>query len=279
VIERHLELPGARVRVLERPGDGDSAVVFLHGVTSSASTWEPFLASLPAGLRGIAFDALGCGYTERGGPRRPITRDDLRAQLAAVADALDLDRFRAVGHSMGCGACLGLAWREPARVAGMLLAAPAQLGRRNLDAALRVARLRPAARALEWAAPAVVPLMASARLRAAAGRRPDADLRRREAGHARARPRELVRGFVDITGHTDMRLPSPEAGEWAGIPAPVWILRGSDDVNWMPEAHEQRYRDLVPGARLIRWEGVGHSAHIQQPERFRELLAEFLAAS
>jgi pimeloyl-ACP methyl ester carboxylesterase len=277
--ERVVDVPGARVRVLECPGDSDDTVVFLHGITGSASTWEPYLAALPARLRGIAFDALGCGYTVRAGPRRPITRDDLRRQLAAVADALGVPRFRAVGHSMGCGAPLGLAWREPDRVAGLLLVAPAQLGRRRLGPTLRAARFGPAARLLEWSAPAVVPALAGRRLRAAAGRRADPELRRREAGHALARPRETVRGFVDVAGHTDLRLPSPEAASWSAIAGPAWILRGSDDRDWMPESHEARYRELIPAARVIRWERVGHSPHIEQPERFRALLAEFIAAS
>jgi pimeloyl-ACP methyl ester carboxylesterase len=56
----------------------------------------------------------------------------------------------------------------------------------------------------------------------------------------------------------------------------VWILRGTGDLDWMPEAHEDRYRELIPEARVIRWEGVGHSPHIEEPEQFAELLHEFL---
>jgi pimeloyl-ACP methyl ester carboxylesterase len=108
-----LELSGSRTRVLEAGGDPARTVVFLHGVTSSAATWTPFLTALPDGVRGIAYDALGCGYTERSGPRRPITPDDLRAQLVELTVALGVERFTAVGHSMGCGASLGLAWRAP----------------------------------------------------------------------------------------------------------------------------------------------------------------------
>ena len=47
----------------------------------------------------------------------------------------------------------------------------------------------------------------------------------------------------------------------------------------MPEAHEVRYRELIPGARLTRWEGVGHAPHIQEPQRYAEYLGDFLAAT
>lgn len=47
----------------------------------------------------------------------------------------------------------------------------------------------------------------------------------------------------------------------------------------MPESHEDRYRALIPGARLIRWGEVGHSPQIEDPDRFRDLLAEFLEST
>jgi pimeloyl-ACP methyl ester carboxylesterase len=145
---------------------------------------------------------------------------------------------------------------------------------------LRLATWGPAARALEVGAPAIVPVMARSRLRALTGERPvPAELREREAGHALARPRQLVRGFVDVVGHTDMRLPAATAGRWREIERPVWIVRGSDDHDWMPETHEARYRELIPSARIVRWEGVGHSPHIEVPGRFGRLLGEFLAHS
>ncbi len=274
--ERYLDLPAARVRVLAS-GGGPRTAVFLHGITSSASTWSPFLETLPEGFRGIAYDALGSGYTERHGGRRPITRSDQRSLLLDVADALDAERFEIVAHSMGCGSALGAAWRHPDRVRGLLLVAPATQGRRKLGPTIRMARFKPTARLMELAAPLYVPRVARARLRSAAGGEVSADLLEREAGHAIARPREQVRGFVDLAGHGDLRKRSTESTHYSEITAPVWILRGAGDLDWMPEAHEAHYRELIPDAKLIRWDGVGHSPHIEAPDRFRTLLNDFLA--
>jgi pimeloyl-ACP methyl ester carboxylesterase len=277
ILDSRIELPGSTTRVLEGGGGSTRTVLLLHGVTGSAATWGPYLSTLPEGVRGIAYDALGCGYTERNGSRRPITPDDQRAQLVEVIDALGVERFTGVGHSMGCGALLGLAWRDPERIDALLLTAPAALGRRRLGPLLRLTTWPPAARALERGAPAIVPAMVRGRLRALTAKRPvPGELREREAGHALARPRELVRGFVDTVGHTDMRLPSVHAHRWRQIRQPVWILRGADDHDWMPEAHEACYAELIPTAQILRWEGVGHSPHIEAPERFRELLDTFL---
>jgi pimeloyl-ACP methyl ester carboxylesterase len=276
VIERYLDLPAARVRVLEREGDRDSTVLFLHGITSSASTWEPFLEALPEGIRGIAYDGLGSGYTERRGARGPITRAEQRGLLLDVADAVGAERFRIVAHSMGCGPALGATWRHPHRVGALLLVSPATQGRRKLGSTLRMARFRPTARLMELAAPLYVPAMARARVRRAAGGHPTAELIEREAGHSIERPREVVRGFVDLAGHSDLRKSSTESEHYSEITAPVWILRGGGDIDWMPESHEDRYRALIPDARLIRWDDVAHSPQIEAPDRFRELLLEFL---
>ncbi len=142
VQQRFVEVPSGAVRVLERPGDGD-AVVFLHGITSSASTWEPFLAGLPAGIRGVAFDTLGNGYTERRGPRRPITYEDHLRQLIEITGELGIDRFAAVGHSMGCAPLLRFGWQQPDRLRALLIEAPSALGRPRPPLPMRLARYGP----------------------------------------------------------------------------------------------------------------------------------------
>jgi 2-succinyl-6-hydroxy-2,4-cyclohexadiene-1-carboxylate synthase len=277
--ERFVEVPSARTRVLERQGDRDP-VVFLHGITSSGSTWTPFLTALPGGTRGVAFDTLGNGYTERSGPRRPITIEDQLTQLRELIEQLGIDRFAGVGHSMGCAPLLRLAWQEPGRLSGLLIEAPSALGRARPQMTMRIARYGPGRWLLERAAnERFVRAQATKRLREFARREPDEELLEREAGHALANPKRQARGFVDLIGHTDPRAPVADVDRYRRIECPVWILRGSDDRDWMPESHEARYRALIPSARLIRWEGVGHAPHIQEPDRFGELLEGFLEAT
>ncbi|MDQ2939342.1 MAG: alpha/beta hydrolase [Actinomycetota bacterium] len=272
-------MSSARVRVLERPGER-TPVVFLHGITSSARTWEPFLEALPAGVRGVAFDMLGNGYTELHGARRPLTYEDLARQLVEVADELGIDRFAGVGHSMGCAPLLRVAWQRPDRQRGLLLESPTALGRPKLAPPMRLARFGPTRRLLEWTAtPRVFRAQARKALREFAGRDVDTETLEREAGHAIAHPKKQVRGFVDLIGHSDPRAPATDVDRYERIACPVWILRGSEDHEWMPESHEDRFRDLIPAARVTRWEGIGHAPHIQAPDRFTELLNEFVAAT
>jgi pimeloyl-ACP methyl ester carboxylesterase len=277
--ERYVETPSARVRMLERPGEGE-AVVFLHGITSSARTWEPFLEMLPAGVRGIAYDTVGNGFTELHGPRRPLTYEDMTRQLVEVADALGLDRFAGVGHSMGCAPLLRLAWQQPRRPSGLLLEAPTALGRGRPQLTMRIARYGPGRWLLERAASErFIRAQANKRLREYARRDVDQELLDREAGHALADPKRQARGFIDLIGYTDPRSPAADVDRYGRITCPVWILRGSEDRAWMPESHEARYRELIPNARLMRWEGVSHAPHIQEPDRFAELLGDFIGTT
>lgn len=275
VEERFIEVPSSRVRVLERPGDGQE-IVFLHGITSSARTWEPFLGSLPDGVRGVAYDMLGNGYTELRGPRRPLTYEDLTRQLLEVADELAIERFAGVGHSMGATPLLRAAWQRPDRVRALLLESPTSLGRPKPALPMRLARSALGRRFLELTATRRV-FRAQARkaLEQFAGREVDEETLEREAGHAIARPRVQARGFIDLIGHTDPRAPAADVDRYRRIACPVWVLRGSEDRDWMPEAHEGRFRELIPSAEVMRWEGVGHAPHIQEPRRFGDLLDRF----
>jgi pimeloyl-ACP methyl ester carboxylesterase len=277
--ERFVEVPSARVRILERPG-GRDPVLFLHGITSSARTWEPFLETLPQGVRGVAFDMLGNGFTDLHGPRRPIINDDLAVQLLQVADELAIERFAGVAHSLGATPLLRVAWQRPGRLRGLLLESPTSLGRPKPPAPMRLARFAPTRKLLELTATRRL-FRAQARraLREFAGREPDEALLEREAGHAIADPKRQVRGFVDLAGYSDPKAPAADVDRYARIQCPVWILRGSEDRDWMPESSEDRFRELIPSARVMRWKGIGHAPHIQAPDRFAELLGEFIEAT
>ncbi len=82
-------------------GEGP-AVVLLHGFPQSAYVWRDLAPLLSSRFRVIVPDLLGAGASER-----PIgVRLDLRAQAGYVGEALaalGVERFAAVGHSIGGG--------------------------------------------------------------------------------------------------------------------------------------------------------------------------------
>lgn len=106
-----------RVAVWEAPAGAPTALL-VHGVTSSHLAWA-WLAERMPGVRLIAPDLRGRGRSAdvEGAAGLHRHADD----LAAVLDALGVDRTLVVGHSMGGFVSVVFAHRHPERVARLVL--------------------------------------------------------------------------------------------------------------------------------------------------------------
>ena len=121
---RHVHLPGrGRTFVRELAGPpGAPAVVLLHGWTATASlNWGPSFRPLASRFRVVALDHRGHGRGVRA--RGDFRLEDCADDVAALLEALGIDRCIAVGYSMG-GAVAQLVWRRhPGLVDGLVLCA------------------------------------------------------------------------------------------------------------------------------------------------------------
>ncbi|MEV6526751.1 alpha/beta hydrolase [Longispora sp. NPDC051575] len=73
-------------------------VVLLHGTPANSTRWTDIAAALADGYRVIAVDQRGHG---RSGHTPTYSFESYRRDVLDFADALGLDRFALVGHSMG----------------------------------------------------------------------------------------------------------------------------------------------------------------------------------
>jgi len=113
-----VEGPAGKIRV-DDGGAGGVPVVFLHSFGGDAANWRAQLGHLRAERRAIAVDLRGHGGSDR--PRDgDYTVPAMAADVAAVADALGLQYFVLVGHSMGGSVAVAYAGRFPERVAGLV---------------------------------------------------------------------------------------------------------------------------------------------------------------
>lgn len=98
-------------------------VVFVHGMTTSASIWEPQLARLGRTRRTIALDMRGHGDSAppEDGNYAPAS---CAADVFAVLDELGIDRVVLVGHSFGACIALATAAAAPHRIAQLILVDP-----------------------------------------------------------------------------------------------------------------------------------------------------------
>ncbi len=107
---------------VEDSGAGDVPLVFLHYWGGSSRTWHRVTSELAHAHRTIATDHRGWGQSDA--PASGYTLADLAADAQGVIDALGLQRYILVGHSMGGKVAQLLASRRPRGLAGLVLVAP-----------------------------------------------------------------------------------------------------------------------------------------------------------
>lgn len=96
------------------------AIVMLHGLRSYAYTWEPVASPLLPDWRVIALDQRGRGRSDWD-PDGDYRTEAYVQDLEALVDALSLQRFVLLGHSMGGANALVYASRHPERLAALII--------------------------------------------------------------------------------------------------------------------------------------------------------------
>lgn len=93
-------------------------VVLVHSTGGSAIQWAAIAPAL-ADRWAVAVPELS-GTASCVDDGRPLTVDDLVAQVRAVADDAGFDRFHVAGYSLGAAVAMALAAAEPAQVASLV---------------------------------------------------------------------------------------------------------------------------------------------------------------
>ena len=132
VTEADLTLPGGRTLHYYDTGGAGQVVFWHHGTPNIGSPPEPlFDAAARNGLRWVSYDRPAYGGSGSD-PGRTVA--SAAADVAAIADALGVDRFAVLGHSGGGPHALACAALLPDRVfAAVSGAAPAPYDAQDLD--------------------------------------------------------------------------------------------------------------------------------------------------
>ena len=105
-----------------REAERGTPLVLLHGNWATSSWWEPTLARLPVGRRGVAPDMRGRGGTR--GPDNEYSISSLAEDLRGFADAIGLERFDLVGHSLGSCVAMQFALAHGERLRSLTVVSP-----------------------------------------------------------------------------------------------------------------------------------------------------------
>ena len=91
-------------------------VILMHGFPESHRTWREISVRLDRSLRLVMPDLRGFGETDRPQDVAAYATDTLIADIFALADALDIDRFALVGHDWGGAIAWAAALRGNPRI-------------------------------------------------------------------------------------------------------------------------------------------------------------------
>jgi pimeloyl-ACP methyl ester carboxylesterase len=270
--DRTITLRGQRFHYVEWGPAAAPPVVFLHGITGHARTWDDEARLLADRYRVLVLDQRGHGDTDPA-PDGDYSDDALLGDLVAVTDALGVRRCTLVALSLGGRVAINFAGTHPPRVERLVIVdiGPeiAPVGRARVGALMAGAPER-----FESVEDIITHMRANAPLYT------EAMLRHRAQHAVRPLPGggftwKYDRALREAIRQGRMRVPADLWPQWRAIACPTLLVRGAlSDI--LSDETAKRMVDELPAARLVVVPGAGHTVPGDQPAAFQSLLREFL---
>jgi pimeloyl-ACP methyl ester carboxylesterase len=279
VTEHSTRIHGHKV-CFRTAGDRGPLILLVHGITGHGAAFDPVTTRLARRHRVLVPDLLGHGTSAK--PRGDYSMGAFATGLRDLMVALGEERATVVGHSLGGGVAMQFAYQFPERAERMALVSSGGLGR-EVNAILRAAALPGAEHVLPFiTAPWLVNSGATvARSLRRVGLRAGTDLAGMGDGIASLRTREAREAFVaTVRAVIDTRGQRVSAVDRLYLAAgmPALIVWGERDP-MIPVAHGRAAHAAMPGSRLEVFEDAGHFPFQDDPERFADVLADFIATT
>ena len=252
-------------------------LVLIHGVTGNMQTWDEVLPELAEHYTVVTPDLLGHGLSAK--PRGDYSLGAFASGIRDLLGALGHFRATVVGHSLGGGIAMQMAYQFPERVERLGLVSSGGLGE-EVSVALRAATLP--------GSELVIPLIAHntlidagrlvGRLLANVGIIVSPDRAEVARGYASLSDAEARRAFIHtmraVIDHGGQRV-SARDRLYLTETMPSLILWGKRD-RIIPSAHGHRAHKEMPGSRYELFESSGHFPHVSEPRRFVAALRSFI---
>jgi pimeloyl-ACP methyl ester carboxylesterase len=272
-VDQYIDVAGVRTRYWQM-GDQGSPLILLHGGNGSIEFWLSNLAPLAKRHRVYAFDMFGCGRSSI-----PDTLDySLAAQARFIQEftvSCELKKVSLIGNSMGGGAALWFAHLFPAQIDRLILSAPLGWGR-EINLGLRLLTIPGL---LHWLRPsrAMIPAMLKWNFAHPENLPLGWIERRYEIFALPQRQRAiaaLARTNLNLWG-VQRRVYEATITQLATLRPPTLVIWGTLD-RVLPVAHAQQARQ-IPDQQLVIWPDCGHHPFLEFPDRFNQLVLDFLA--
>lgn len=264
--------------------------ILMHGKNFCAATWEGTINTLTgAGYRVIAPDQVG--FCKSSKPQSyQFSFHQLAANTKALLDARDIERATVIGHSMGGMLATRFALMYPDNVEQLVMVNPIGLE----DWKAKGVPYQEIAAAFEGEKKTSFDSVKAYQQKFyySGQWKPDYDKWvEMSAGMYNGDGGEQVAWNQALT--SDMVFTQPVVHEFGDVKVPTLLIIGETDrtapgANRASDEIAKALGDYtrlgdeaaaaIPGAKLVKFEDLGHSPQIQDPERFHEALLEGLQA-
>jgi pimeloyl-ACP methyl ester carboxylesterase len=267
-------------RMTYRTAGSGPVILLIHGMAGSATTWKQVMPALSRDFTVIAPDLLGHGRSDKA--PGDYSLGAFASTLRDLLVVLGHEHASLVGQSLGGGVAMQLAYQYPERCNRLVLVGSGGLGR-EVNPVLRLLTLPGSELVLRLACAA--PIRGSierlAEVASRAGLHPAPVLGELWRSYASLADDATRKAFVrTLRAVIDTRGQAVSAANRLHLAAemPTLIIWGDSDPI-IPVDHAHEAHAAIPGSQLEIFEGVGHYPHCEAPERFVELLSEFIEST
>jgi pimeloyl-ACP methyl ester carboxylesterase len=259
-------------------GEGP-AIALIHGVTSHSGVWAEFVDDVvDAGYTVIAPDLFGHGASAK--PKGDYSLGAFASGVRDLLGVLGFESATVVGHSLGGGIALQMAYQFPEYCERLVLVSSGGLGR-EVSPLLRAATLP--------GSELVMPLIIrdwAVRAGSSVG-----DLLGRLGVHVRSDVEEMARGYASLVEadaqgaflHTLRAVIDPGGQKVSAMDRlylaermPVLIIWGERDPI-IPVKHGRAAHAAIPHSRMVEIPGAGHWPQLDEPRLVSDELTSFIA--
>jgi len=263
---------GGRLHVVDLASPYAAAgppIVLLHGASGNLQDQRLTLGqALAARRRVILIDRPGHGFSDRPGGAADASPGRQAALVAQALGEMGVERAIVLGHSWSGALAAALALDFPERAAGLVLLAPVTHPWPGGIAWYNTLAATPVIGPLfahTLALPAGLVMIRSGIAGVFTPQRPPPGYARRTAARLLLRPAEFIANAQDVAALKDFV--TAQVPRYRAITAPTVVISGDRDTVVSIDAHARVVAALIPGARLVVLDGIGHMPHHAAADR------------